>query len=143
MPIDLMRERIHHYIIVNPKKIGFNRTVSPPLAASVIHPPLSATFFSLSPSPCHPSIFFQLPALSIHKSIIIISMVTNCILHQLWPIVQYNCAPKSRLNDGAGDAPRETELDFVSRLRSWSLSSGSAQFRKGTFNGYFLQILHL
>lgn len=113
MPIDLMREGMHHYISVNPRKIGCNRAFSPPTAASVIYPSLS-TFLSLSLSLCYPSIFFQLPALSIHKSIIIISMVTDCILHWLWPIVRYNSMPRAVFKAGR----RRTQIWMVSQHRT-------------------------
>lgn len=81
---------MHHYVIVNPRKMGFNGAVSPPTAALVLHLSLLPTSpLSLLHPVNHQS--FSNYALSIHKSIIIISMVTGSILRQHWPFVQCNC----------------------------------------------------
>lgn len=39
--IEWMRRRMHHYVIVNLRKMGFNGAASPPAAASVIYLSLS------------------------------------------------------------------------------------------------------
>lgn len=103
---------MHHYVIVNPRKIGFNGAVSPPTAALVIYLSLFPTFpISLLHPVNHQS--FSNYTLSIHKSIIIISMVTGFILHWLWPIVQCNCTPKSSFQRKWENTQRHKDLDVV------------------------------
>lgn len=102
---------MHHYVIVNPRKIGFNGAVSPPTAALVIYLSLFPTFPISLPHPVNHQSFSNY-TLSIHKSIIIISMVTGFILHWLWPIVQCNCTPKSSFQR-MWENTRDTDLDVV------------------------------
>lgn len=102
------RWRRHHYVILNPKKMGVNGAASSSTAASVIYLSLFPTCpISLLHPIKHQS--FSNYTLSLHKSNIIISMVTGSILRRLWPFVGCNCS-KSHFQRTGGNTVTDPDI---------------------------------